>query len=174
MCNRGGEFKRRRESPARPVLGFAFPEILFGLTCLGGKRKVSPPRLQALCESAARQAQQAASRTDRPWFLHQDCQKRWISYRLPKNLEHKDTRSSHSIQDSSHSGDSLHKPTVDSSHQLENVTREELATLKEPAVPVLRRQDIHRRAASPLEPNRSRSWCLDAGRQDEVDRATGI
>jgi hypothetical protein len=37
-----------------------------------------------------------------------------------------------------------------------------------------RRQDMHRKGASPREPNRSRNRCLGAGRLDEVDRATGI
>jgi hypothetical protein len=37
-----------------------------------------------------------------------------------------------------------------------------------------RRQDMHRRGASPREPNRLRNWRLGTGRQDEFDRYTGI
>jgi hypothetical protein len=37
-----------------------------------------------------------------------------------------------------------------------------------------RRKDMHRRGASPREPNRLRNWRLGTGRQDELDRCTGI
>jgi hypothetical protein len=113
MCNRGGEFKRRREPPARPVLGFAFPEILFGSTCLGGERKASPPRLQAYAKAQPAKLSRLLHELVARGFLHQDGQKRWTSYRPPKNAEHKNTRSSRSTLDSSHGGDSSPKLTLD-------------------------------------------------------------
>jgi ATP-dependent DNA helicase RecG len=46
-------------------------------------------------------------------FLQQDGQKRWASYRLPGYTVQKNTLSSHSTGDSSHSGDSSHNVAVE-------------------------------------------------------------
>jgi len=69
-------------------------------------------------------------------FLHQDGQKRWASYHLPRN-EQKNTWSIHSPEDSSHKRDSSHNDAEDSSHKLEELRPEELARLKALVAPAL-------------------------------------
>jgi hypothetical protein len=90
---------------------------------------VSNRRLQEICEEHPANLSRLLRGLVAGGFLLQDGQKRWTSYRLPENTAHKHTGSSHSTQDSSHSRDSSHKVSGDSSHRLEDLTPEELATL---------------------------------------------
>jgi len=69
-------------------------------------------------------------------FLHQDGQKRWASYHLPRP-ERKDIGSIHSPEDSSHKRDSSHKNVEDSSHKFEELQPEDLTKLKTLAGPAL-------------------------------------
>jgi ATP-dependent DNA helicase RecG len=96
---------------------------------------VSNGRLQEICEEHPTDLSKLLHGLVARGFLQQDGQKRWTSYRLPGSSVRKGTWSSHSTDDSAHSGDSSHKDSSDSSHKLEDLTPEELATLKNLAAP---------------------------------------
>ena len=96
---------------------------------------VSNRRLQEICEEHPANLSKRLHGLVARGFLAQDGQKRWTSYRLPVEPIQKATRSSQSLEDSSHTGDSSHKVAIDSTHKLEELTAEELAMLTMHAAP---------------------------------------
>ncbi len=88
---------------------------------------VSNPRMRQICHEHPADLTRLLQGLVSRGLLQQNGRGRGTTYRLPGPAA---VDSSQSERDSSHKGDSSHKPPVDSSHKLEEIPEEELAKLR--------------------------------------------